>query len=289
MVLEQWGPDRLHELAELVSAAMPDEALSSEELEGVVFDGGGVVLGADDGLAAVAVVLREPGGAPVASVALAVVHPSARRAGRGRELLEAAEAWAGEQGAAAVTLGAGAPFYLWPGVEERHTGMLRLAERCGYEESPRWQIDMALPVGFRSAAPEGVVTRRVRSETDVAGVLGLAEAEWPAWRAEVERAIGHGTCHAAFVAASEDPQGAATEAVGFACHSVSRAGRVGPMAVRPDHEGRGIGRALLGQVCRDLELAEFDVAHVSWVGPYEFYAALGAEVCATYRNLTKIL
>ena len=44
--------------------------------------------------------------------------------------------------------------------------------------------------------------------------------------------------------------------------------------------------ALLSQVCRDLMIADFDAAEISWVGPVGFYAnAAGASVSRSFRSL----
>jgi hypothetical protein len=47
---------------------------------------------------------------------------------------------------------------------------------------------------------------------------------------------------------------------------------------------------LLGAVCRDLQLAEFDRAEIAWVGPVGFYAkTAGAEVSRTFRTFSRRL
>jgi GNAT superfamily N-acetyltransferase len=284
--IEAWTSDRVGQLAALVAAALPEEELSAEELAGVCLDADGVVLGSTDGLDAVAVVRREGSEGVVASIALLVVHPEVRGVGRGRRLIDAAERWARARGARRLVLGGGAPFYLWPGVDERHTAMAGLARRSGFAEVGPVRVDMRLSVQFRAEVPTDIELRRVRTEADVSAVLDLCRAEWPQWVDEVRRAMGHGTCHAVFGSSAHDPVG---RPIGLACHSVSRAGRVGPMATASEGRRRGVGHALLGAVCRDLEFAEFEHAHVSWVGPVGFYEAAGAEVCARYLVLAKDL
>mgnify|MGYP000312182257 CR=1 FL=1 len=46
--------------------------------------------------------------------------------------------------------------------------------------------------------------------------------------------------------------------VGIGCHSITRAGWTGPLVVDEAYRRRGIGQALLGEICRDLMIAEFD-------------------------------
>jgi hypothetical protein len=105
---------------------------------------------------------------------------------------------------------------------------------------------------------------------------------WPEWWPETERAVEHGCCHGAF--ADSGPSGADGEAMGFACHSVSRAGWLGPMGTDPERRTAGIGHALVGQVCRDLMIAEYPSTEICWAGPLRFYAKAGATVSRTFRQ-----
>ena len=106
--------------------------------------------------------------------------------------------------------------------------------------------------------------------------------EWSGWEAEMLRAIEQGCCHVAI--ADADPPD--TPALGFACHSVNRAGWIGPMGTDPTRQHGGVGSALLGQLCRDLQAAEFSHAEIAWVGPVSFYAkAAGARVSRVFRSL----
>src|SRR4051812_17702257 len=124
--VEEWGSERAAELTALVGAVLPHEDLSLDELLACCWEDPeadtadlGTVIATPDGAGAVAVVLRSPdaaGGEPQAYVKLVVVHPDARRAGRGHRLLAAAEDWAGGHGAGSLHLAGSPPFYLWPGV-----------------------------------------------------------------------------------------------------------------------------------------------------------------------------
>jgi len=301
--------DRAHagELAALVAAALPEEELSEDELLAVCWDDpgpdgvdarpdDGVVLALADGTGAAVGVLRSWGDptAPhkIGYVKLLVVHPEARRAGRGHALLDAVERWAWEHGASELQLSGSAPFYLWPGVDATATEMLCLAEARGYRPFSS-DVNMALPTTFRAEAPAGTTVRRVIDDADVALVRALVETHWPEWWPETARAIEHGCCHGVFVAASDG--GAAggagggtgdgsERAIGFGCHSVNRAGWLGPMGTDPDARAGGVGQALLGQICRDLMIADFTHTEISWVGPVRFYAKSGATVSRVFRG-----
>lgn len=293
-----WDRSHAPALTALVAAAMPAEQLSEDELLAVCWDDpgpdpqvgeAGVVLANADGLGAAVGVVRawgEPSALhKIAFVKLLVVHPDARRAGRGHELLAAVESWAWEQGASELQLAGSAPFYLWPGVDATATEMLCLAEARGYRSFAS-AINMALPTSFRAEVPEGTTTRRVISDHDVRLVRELIDAHWPQWWPETARAIEHGCCHAVFIAPA-DADGAATapeRAVGFGCHSVNRAGWLGPMGTDPDRRAAGVGQALLGQISRDLMIAEFTHTEISWVGPVRFYAKSGATVSRVFQG-----
>lgn len=203
------------------------------------------------------------------------------RKGHGRRLLEAAHHWALRRGVSEMRAGPSAPFYIWPGVDVNHTAALCLFESAGYNVIGS-ELNMACSTSFRAEVPDGVVLRRALDEATVESTLALVQREWPWWVAETRRAIEHGCCH---VALAEDvPSGAA---VGFACHSVNRAGWVGPMGTDPCRGRSGVGAALLSQVCRDLMIAEFDHAEIAWVGPVSFYAkAAGATVSRSFRSLS---
>lgn len=290
--MEEWARDRSDDLAELVAAALPHERLSADELLACCWDDPGVVLGLPDGGGAVAAVVRRFGSRGVGQLKLLVVDPGRRRLGHGRALLAAAEAWAAAEGATEMQIAGAAPFYLWPGVDVAALPMLCLAEAAGYDATG-CALNLSLPATFRADPPAGVVVRRVLHERDVAAVETLVGGCWPWWLDEARRGIEQGTCHAAFAdpdaPRADDEPVAGPAALGFACHSVNRAGWVGPMGTDPAGRGRGIGHALLGQLCRDLTIADFADAEVAWIGPVGFYAKAGAAVSHVYRTYARPL
>jgi hypothetical protein len=76
--------------------------------------------------------------------------------------------------------------------------------------------------------------------------------------------------------------------VGFACHSVNRAGWIGPMATDPRWGRGGIGASLLSALCQDLMIAGRRDAEIAWVGPVGFYAkTAGAAVSRVFRSYVK--
>jgi GNAT superfamily N-acetyltransferase len=281
--VDEWGRERGTQLTDLVDAALPGEDLSTDELVACCWDDPGVVLGDADGLGAVSACTRRHGDRTIGFVKLVAVDPDARRAGRGRALLAAAEQWAWDNDAAEVRVGAAAPFYLWPGCDVQHLAALCLFEAAGY-----WavgaEVNMRVATSFRAEPPPGVTLVRALDDDVVAAMVALVRAHWPEWEAEAMRAVEHGCCHVAF-RADADVEGGA---LGFACHSVNRAGWIGPMATDPTDQRGGVGTALLSRLCTDLRIAEMPHAEVAWVGPVSFYAkAAGASVSRVFRSLVR--
>lgn len=265
------------DLLAVVEAALPEEGLSTDDLLGVCWDqdeGPSVVLGDERG--AVSVAVRHGIGA----VQLLAVHPNARGNGRGRRLLDEATTWAFDTGAAWLTIGAAPPWYLWPGIDLRWTAGLVLAESAGFTDRGA-ALNMTCPTSVRIDPPAGVTIRRIVEDDDAAAVLDLCRRAFaPAWRKEAARGIEHGACHGAF-----DERGAL---VGFAAHSVNRAGWFGPTGVDPELQRGGIGGPLLAACLQDLCVAGFDRCEISWIGPVGFYAkAAGAVIGRTFRIAAK--
>lgn len=267
------------ELAALLGEVLPAEQLSAEELSATIYaDPDAAVLASAGGGGAVAVAVRGDAG----WVTAVAVRRARQRRGEGRALLRDAEAWLRGRGARQVCTGAAAPRYLWPGVDvEAHAAAVALFRSSGYEEVFRTR-NHRCSTAFRAPVPAGVEVRRVREADDVAAVLRFAGRAFPHWLDEVTRAIPNGCCHGAFAGGGS--------CVGFGCHSVNRAGWIGPMATDRAWQGRGVGSAVLGAVCRDLELAELDAAEIAWVGPDRFYErAAGTTVSRRFVVLARDL
>ncbi len=267
------------DLFALVDEALPRERLTADELLAGCFDDPGVVLALPDGSGAVSAVTRSFGDYVTGWIRLIAVAPDARRHGRGRALLAAAEDWAYAHGASEMHLGESAPFYFWPGVPGDAMEMLCLAEAARYD-AVGGEINMSIPTTFRAPVPDGMVLRRVVDEADSDAVVAFTGERWPWWIDELRRGMEQGGCHAAF-----DEHDRAV--LGFACHSVNRAGWVGPMGTEVECRGRGVGHALLGALCIDLMTANFRDAEIAWVGPVRFYAKAGARVSRMFRLYRK--
>jgi GNAT superfamily N-acetyltransferase len=261
-------------LAALCDAAMPEERLTADELSYLCFGDNDEVFG-DERAAAVLQTQRFDQHV-AAWLTLAVVHPEQQSRGRGKELVHTVAERAREVGARDLLLASAVPRYLWPGVDVANTRAGMLFEACGFERD--WVgTNMAIDTGFRREPSDGVVVER---ETG-AGAHAFAEATYPYWVPELDRAVGLGTAFAA-----RDSEG---RTIGFGCHSVNRFGWIGPMATEPTLQHGGVGSAVVAALCADLETRGCSTGEISWVSNLRFYGKCGARVSRVFLGGRKSL
>jgi GNAT superfamily N-acetyltransferase len=254
-------------LATLCAAAMADERLTVDELTYLCFGPGDEMIGDDRGAAVLQI--QHFGKHVAAWLVLVAVDPPMQSAGRGRALVHAIADRARELGAHDLLLASAVPRYVWPGVDVCNTRAGMLLETCGFERD--WVgTNMSIATSFRRVAPRGVVVER---ETGT-GAHEFAERTYPYWVPELDRAVALGSAFAA-----RDEAGAT---IGFGCHSVGRAGWIGPMATDPDLQHGGVGSAVLGALCADLENRGCTTAEISWVSNLRFYGKCGAQVSRVF-------
>jgi GNAT superfamily N-acetyltransferase len=278
--MDAWEPARADDLTELVALALPGEALTAEELLACCWDDpAAAVLGDADGESAVGVVTRTFGDTVVGFVVVLAVAPIVQAQGRGRALLDAALSWAADNGCRELHAGGSAPFYLWPGVDTRWTRALCLFESAGFARVGG-EVNMSCASTYRAPAPAGVGVARVVADADAEAVHAFCVEHFPHWVPEVARGIEQAGCH--FARAND-----AGEVLGFACHSVSRSGWLGPMATHPSRRHEGVGAALLGAVCADVAALGKPDVEIAWVGPLGFYArSAGAAVSRVFLRMS---
>src|SRR5207253_1872974 len=143
--LDRLGAGELAAIAELCRRGVSDPP-AADELEGALFapDQPATVRG-DPDVGVVATVEGEGGG----YVRLLVVDPSVRGRGHGHALIEAAEA--DLAGTKSVTVGADAPYFLFPGVETTETAMLCLLEGRRYD---RVEANFNMAVDLTALPPD---------------------------------------------------------------------------------------------------------------------------------------
>jgi GNAT superfamily N-acetyltransferase len=242
------------------------DAPSADELERTLFvpEQPATVRGDPDvGLIATVEGHATSGGIGRGFVRIIVVAPEHRGRGLGRELLALGEADARAAGFSSLTIGADAPFYLWPGVDTAETALLCLLERMKYQ---RAEANFNMDLDLAGIAPDpGGWTVATASERDE--IHAWADLHWGWWTTELLRATDRDT-----LVISRDDGGISA----VCAYDVNRAGWVGPVAVRPDLMGRGVGVApLLGALHRMRASGQTRV-EIGWVGPVVPYARVGA-------------
>jgi predicted N-acetyltransferase YhbS len=202
-----------------------------------------------------------------AYIRLLAVDPACRRQGVGGALLAAAEAdLAGVGTSGTVVVGTDAPDFLYPGVDTRHTDLLCLLEKHGYERVS-FNFNMAVDLTQLPADPGGT---EPATEGDREEFAAFLSRHWPFWADEALRGLDKGK-----LVLARDSGGIA----GFCAWDVNWEGKLGPMAARTWARGQGVGRKLvIGALHRMRAQGRAD-AEIVWVAPLRFYAkAVGAVV-----------
>jgi GNAT superfamily N-acetyltransferase len=196
-------------------------------------------------------------------IRLLLLHPSHRHQGLGHDLLRAAED--DLHGTHVITVGADAPYFLFPGVPVEETGLCCLLERHHYtREETNYNIDISL-----TALPPDPGIAIEPHAGDRLELDRWMSHHWPDWHAEVMRAFDQGS-----LLLGRDHE----DITGFCAYDVNRSGTLGPIASRPDLMGRGVGAPLLLGALHRLRAMGHDTIEVLWVGPMVPYARLGGRV-----------
>jgi len=238
---------------------------SVDELEGALFaeQQPAVVMG-DPSTSVVATVECDDG----PHIRLLAVDPAARGRGLGRALLQAAEEWARSAGHTSLITGADPPYFLWPGVPSTETALLCLLERRHYARAEtNFNMDVDL-----LALPEDPGGHCLATAADRDELEAWLSTHWANWRPEVLRALGKGNL---VIARGEGDDGPVTA---FCAFEVNRRGGLGPVAVRPDLMGRGMGKGVLLGALHELRRRGAESVSVIWVGPVVPYAMVGGQV-----------
>lgn len=198
---------------------------------------------------------------------LLAVDPAARGEGLGQVLLQETEDWARQEGHKTLITGADPPYFLWPGVPSAETALHCLLERRHYA---RAETNFNMHVDL-SQIPDDpgryeLATLRQRDEVD-----SFMRDHWSNWRLEVLRALDKGNLVI-------DRAGGDGGITAFCAFEVNRLGLLGPVAVRPDLMGQGMGKAVLLGALHELRRRGANEVSVVWVGPIAPYAAVGGSV-----------
>jgi GNAT superfamily N-acetyltransferase len=259
------GLDALDDIVAFCGRAIPDPP-TADELAGSLFtpDQPAIVRG-DPAVGIVATALCDDG----AHVRLLAVDPSVRGRGHGHALVEAAEHDARELGGTSLRTGADSPFFLWPGIPSTETGLTCLFEHHRYW---RTEVNFDMRVDLHDLPPDpGGHALAQPGERDE--VEAWTTQHWQNWQLETLRALDKGN-----LVITRGDDGIRS----ICAFEVNRTGFLGPVAVRPDLMGQGVGRPALIGALHELRRRGCDFTDVCWVGPVIPYAAVGGKVSNVY-------
>jgi GNAT superfamily N-acetyltransferase len=235
------------------------------------------------------------------------VHPSHRGRDVGRFLLNFACDRLQSLGAAAVDFLATPPFYIRPGVDIRHTGVIAWLLQQGFHHERtlfNMTVDLATfePPGEEAIFGADEAGYRIRRATS-ADRIPFAQYclhQWTVnWGREASQGLNHDPVSLFLAVRSLSPESASTggngagaeEIVGFAAYETSQLmGSFGPTGVTPEHRGRNLGKKLLWATLADMKDLGRPCSEIGWVGPVDFYYhAAGARLGPTFWQMRRRL
>lgn len=240
-------------ISRLCRRAMGAAAPTRPDLGAALFGARPVTVRGDPDRGVVASAVRNGRG----SIRLLAVDPAHQRQGLGRALLRAAEA--DLTGCPSIIVGADPPDYLFPGVDSRLTPMLCLLEEARYM---RVGVNLNMDVDLRRLPPDPG-DAILAGPGDAEEVRIWAETHWPHWTDEMLAGL-----HKGRLVVVRDEEGLA----GVCAWDVTRAGWLGPMAVRPGLIGRGMGVPLVIGCLTRMRDAGRVRGQISWISPARFYS-----------------
>ena len=172
------------------------------------------------------------------------------------------------RGVTTLEYGASAPWYLVPGVPAEDAGLAGILRAAGWEARGE---RVSLVAELNSAPPEPPAPAGVKMEVaarassaPVRAFIGAHFGE--SWARESEPALAGAGGAFCSVAIGDG------EILGFAAMGAGNPNWFGPMGVRPDRRGRGLGAALLAHAVREARVRGTRRVLVSWMtGKEAFY------------------
>jgi GNAT superfamily N-acetyltransferase len=232
-------------------------------------------------------------------ISLVVVHPAYQRRGLGTALLREAEAFLRARGRPRAVLGSD-PAHFFPGAPA-DTAAVPFAEAAGYAlRGEAYDLRRSLR-GYRTPERVAAACAALGSGTEVrplargeeTALLAFLDATFSGrWRYTIGRFLDGG-------GPIGDVMGVvrSAEVCGFAqlFHPGSRwigpsiawdpaAGGLGPMGLRPDLRGRGLGLVLLDRAMVHLASLGLEEMVIDWTVLLEFYGTLGFAPHRRYRH-----
>jgi GNAT superfamily N-acetyltransferase len=230
------------------------------------------------------------------SVPLLLVHPDHQRRGLGTELLAAALTELGRAGVTTAHVGHGGPAYIWPGAPLDLPAGIGFFARAGFTNPTGDTMDLTQQLSdyrppadaFARSAERGV-TLSVATRAEIPEVLVFEQAVFPQWAYWFDGKGGD-------ILLARDRDGFivgsllfATDPGVYAPMLGGRAGCIGCVGVAPDHNGQGIGTAMVARASELLRDSGTRTCLVDWVVRDAFYMRVGYRPWRHYRMYSRSL
>lgn len=231
---------------------------------------------------------------PLGSIVLLLVHPDEQRRGHGTHLLERALDDLRNDGAPAARLGSGGDRYIWPGVPATSTAALAFFDRLGWPEEDT-ATDLVQDLRSPGLAgrmdhfpPPAGVDLTLAGPRLMADVIAFEDTVFPQWSRYFREPhgvlIARDRNGAILGSLLLDGPGRAASAywpiLGDDCAAI------GCVGVVPDHEGRGLGTAMVAAATQLLAARGAGLCLIDWVVRVDFYGRLGYRPWRDYSMRT---
>ncbi|MCX6379054.1 MAG: GNAT family N-acetyltransferase [Armatimonadetes bacterium] len=235
------------------------------------------------------VITRKEAGDNVGYLTFFGVHPAKRRQGVASALLEAGMSYLREQGVEMLSCNGYAPYYMFPGVDERYTEANAFLLKQGFEVAGR-PVAMGLNL-------EGVITPKAVREKeleldserytirpfridDSLPLMKFTETHFPYWEDSIRDGLQHGNydiilaIHDGEIVASAQWQNTLTDPPRGA------AGRFGPFGVREDLRNKGVGAVVFYKMIEYVKERGHRYLWFGWAGGrnLSFYERAGCRI-----------
>jgi beta-N-acetylhexosaminidase len=238
---------------------------------------------------------------PRGQVTVILVAPDYQRKGIGRALLREAENRLAERGVTEIQLGSGGPSYFWPGVPANLPGAQPFFTACGWPhledtfDLVRALKDYRTPPSVFERLQAAEVSLATPGAEEVDAVLALEAQHFPSWLHHYQAIVSSGAFSDLVVAKTRAGEIVGTSSVEYPHSAWSphefrwerllgrNTGSVGPLGVREEMRGRGIGLALAARVTERLQERGLETAYVGYTWLVDWYGRLDYRVWQEYR------
>ncbi len=226
------------------------------------------------------------------------VLPAYRRRGIGTALLEAGLNYLREQGMEQVSCNGYAPYYAFPGVDERYEEANAFLLKHGFQEAGR-PVAMGLNLEYVTI-PEAVRARDIdldQEEYDI-GMFRLSDAQallrftqehFPYWHDSILDGLRHGNYQIIVARKDGEIVGCAQWENTLTDPPRGASGRFGPFGVRADLRSKGIGAVLFYHIVEYAKEKGHKYLWFGWAGGrnLSFYERAGCRITRQFTLYRK--